>query len=664
MGQSMTRASLATAAAGLIAVLGSPFPAAAGAAGICLEQKPLPQGCVAGAGALGCTPVSQLDGAQLPTVSPDDQTVYLTTFTADTVVVLDRNPANGELAQLAGLSGCLSDTGSGGSCTDARNLDNPQNVAVSADFEQAYVSTNGISVFDRDVSTGALTQKAGTAGCINATGAEGCAVGNQVAAVSSVALSPDDENLYGTSYVADAVTVFDRDTVTGALTQKAGAAGCINEDGSAGCTDGVALDGPREVLVSPDGTSVYVISTDASSIAILDRNTTTGELTQKAGTDGCISDDGTGGLCADATAMLLPTSAAISPDGKNLYVVSGLTGSSVATSVFDRELATGKLTQKAGTAGCISNNGSGGLCADGRGLVSPRGISVSPDGEAVYVSMEDSNGVAIFQRDATTGSLSQVPGASGCINDNGSDGCAVGVGMSDSIGMAASGDNLSVYVGGVGDDALAVFDRVACPPTTTTTTTTTTTSTTTTSTTSTTLPAGSCAPSPRPGCRDQAGRSRIRMRDVGDPESVVLEFAWKRGEATAIETFGDPVAGATGYALCVYAAGAPVVELAAGAGGTCGSRPCWRTAGKRRFVYFDRAGAADGLRELVLRAGVDGEARVRAKARGVNLVLPDFPLVAPVRVQVVGGSGAEAQCWESEFTTLDRNTDWKVDTVK
>jgi DNA-binding beta-propeller fold protein YncE len=44
------------------------------------------------------------------------------------------------------------------------------------------------------------------------------------------------------------------------------------------------------VAVSPDGHSVYVASGGSNAIAIFDRDTATGELTQKQGMDGCISE--------------------------------------------------------------------------------------------------------------------------------------------------------------------------------------------------------------------------------------------------------------------------------------------------------------------------------------------------------------------------------------
>ena len=46
----------------------------------------------------------------------------------------------------------------------------------------------------------------------------------------------------------------------------------------------------------------------------------------------------------------------------------------------------GNLTQKAGTAGCISDTGSGGACADGTGLDNAQQIQISADGRNAYAA--------------------------------------------------------------------------------------------------------------------------------------------------------------------------------------------------------------------------------------------------------------------------------------
>src|SRR3989442_15916054 len=72
-------------------------------------------------------------------------------------------------------------------------------------------------------------------------------------------------------------------------------AGCVSETGTGGaCVDGTALDGAPGVVLSPDGTNVYVAAEASRSVAVFSRSTGTGALPQLAGTDGCVSPSGTG----------------------------------------------------------------------------------------------------------------------------------------------------------------------------------------------------------------------------------------------------------------------------------------------------------------------------------------------------------------------------------
>src|SRR5262245_43331303 len=72
--------------------------------------------------------------------------------------------------------------------------------------------------------------------------------------------------------------------LTGDLTQYQGIAGCVSEDGSGPCADGRGLYEATDAAVSPDGRSVYVASFNGHSVARLNRNTISGALTQPAGT--------------------------------------------------------------------------------------------------------------------------------------------------------------------------------------------------------------------------------------------------------------------------------------------------------------------------------------------------------------------------------------------
>ena len=56
-------------------------------------------------------------------------------------------------------------------------------------------------------------------------------------------MSPDGKSVYVASYINNAVLRFKRNKHTGAITQPAGAAGCVSEDGSSSCADGHGLSG-------------------------------------------------------------------------------------------------------------------------------------------------------------------------------------------------------------------------------------------------------------------------------------------------------------------------------------------------------------------------------------------------------------------------------------
>ena len=64
---------------------------------------------------------------------------------------------------------------------------------------------------------------------------------------------------------------------------------------------------------------------------------------------------------------------------------------------FNRNTTTGAITQPAGTAGCVSETGAG-PCADGHGLKRVRSVAVSGDGKSVYAASIASDAVARFNR--------------------------------------------------------------------------------------------------------------------------------------------------------------------------------------------------------------------------------------------------------------------------
>jgi fibronectin-binding autotransporter adhesin len=435
-------------------------PAASGA----LTQLAAPDGCVAELGdGIQCRDGNGLDGASGVALSNDGKHVYVASAFSDAVTVFSPDRITGVLTQLAGTDGCTAESGDGITCADGKALDGANSVIVSPDGNHVYVTSSilgsgGIAAFARNRRTGVLTQLSGADGCISETGNLGaCANGVAVNNACSLAMSPDGRHVYVTTCMSDAVTVFVRNRRTGVLTQLAGPAGCIKESGDGvECADGKGLDGAISVAVSPDGKHVYVASFFGDAVAIFARNRTTGALTQLAGPAGCIKESGDAD-CADGRGLDGAAGVAVSRDGKHVYVASS---SSQAVAIFARDRRTGALAQLAGPDGCVKESGDGIDCAEGKGLAGARGVLVSADGKHVYVASRESDAVAAFSRNRTTGALTQLADLDGCVSDTGSAGnCAVGAGLDGARFLAAPRTGKYLYVTSDGSDAIAVFAR-------------------------------------------------------------------------------------------------------------------------------------------------------------------------------------------------------------
>ena len=126
---------------------------------------------------------------------------------------------------------------------------------------------------------------------------------------------------------------------------------------------------------------------------------------QLPGTAGCVSLQGEGGCAPGRAVAAAERPAAVSPDGKNVYLVAQSNPEAVegdAIDVFDRDPTSGALTQKAGAEGCFAASGRDG-CAKYQALHGANEAAVSPDGRNVYVAT--GAGIVVFARDATTGAL-------------------------------------------------------------------------------------------------------------------------------------------------------------------------------------------------------------------------------------------------------------------
>jgi len=117
-----------------------------------------------------------------------------------------------------------------------------------------------------------------------------------------------------------------------------------------------------------------------------------GALTQLTGANSCIETTRSTGECpTSGTGMTSAIGVAVSPDGKNIYVL-GSQDDSIAE--FARS-ADGSLTQLASPNDCIANappvgTTSNSSCANAiaTGLKGPQAIAIGPDGSNVYVAAQ------------------------------------------------------------------------------------------------------------------------------------------------------------------------------------------------------------------------------------------------------------------------------------
>jgi hypothetical protein len=337
---------------------------------------------------------------------------------------------------------CASSSGVNG-CAAVRAANGLWQVAVAPDGLTAYgvaYGGNALQVFDRDPATGALSQRAGSAGCFTEFTTGGCTQAYGLGEASNAVVSPDGTNVYVSSQNPGGVAIFNR-AANGALTQKAGNAGCITTNGASGgvankCGTGHGLAGTGYLAISSDGANIYLQS---SSLAIFKRDGN-GALTQPDGTSACFNDAATDG-CAASHGIGASTSRqlALTPDGTSLYLPSQDSGGGGLV-LFDRDIATGLLSEKPGTTGCITADGSGGACGTQSRLVKPLAAVASPDSRFVYVSVAD--GVVAFSR-ATSGALTYLS----CVSSSGANGCTAGRNLHDMSYSAISPDQKALVVG-------------------------------------------------------------------------------------------------------------------------------------------------------------------------------------------------------------------------
>jgi len=341
-------------------------------------------------------------------VTPDGSHVYAAGFNDDALAGFSRDGATGVLSFVEALRGPAG---------EIDGLNGAHGLAVSPNGGHLYVAgrvDDGLAVFAQDPNTGALSFVEVVRNGVG--GIEG------LDSVRAVALSPNGSHVYAAAANDDAVSVFARDGATGELSLIE-----LHRDGING-VDG--LDEVVSITVSPDGAHVYAAGSLDNAIAVFSRDTNSGQLVfVEVVRDGISGVDGLESVRA----------VALSSDGKHLYA-AGFNDDAVA--VFSRDGSTGSLSLIE-----VVRDGAGGV----DGLDGAIDVTLAPDGDHVYVAARVDDALAVFARDSGDGRLSFVE-----IADNGVGGVT---GLDSVRSVTLSPDGNLVVAAAFNEDGLAIFER-------------------------------------------------------------------------------------------------------------------------------------------------------------------------------------------------------------
>ncbi|WP_162874451.1 beta-propeller fold lactonase family protein [Pseudomonas viridiflava] len=366
------------------------------------------------------------------TLSTDGKTLYVTGSSGASLTgiayirVYARDTASGELTLLQTFT---QGTGDDPNTTaiEVNGLNGANTLTVSPDGTSVYVagySSTGsataysLVLFTRDAANGALTYSGivATQGEVNGS----LTTSGLDTVVSEIVLSADGKSLYTINGVRandgstnkSEIAFFSRDPATGDLTFIGSYLGGTADKG---------LNQPTGLVVSADGTSVYVSNNGNAMITILKRDISTGILTYVAAVNqASISADPDSGVQPTDNRFLQNLQdIVISPDDQFLYVGSNAIGT---ISIFQRDVD-GGLTY-VGTVDTYNSKYTTALTM--------REMALSADGSALYVTTFGGQSVLVFARDATTGKLTFSE--------------SVNVGKSINH-LAVSADGLNIYTG-------------------------------------------------------------------------------------------------------------------------------------------------------------------------------------------------------------------------
>lgn len=419
-----------------------------------------------------CGPGKGLNGPNAVAISPDGTNVYVASGhfgsgyiqkAFGSVAILKRDAATGALAEIGCLSSDGTDgrDGASGACSTMPSLLGADGIAVSGDGSTVFV-TSGLSgsvvAFTRDAASGALTRL----GCFQYHPPLGapCSPANVFTGAGAVVASADNKSIYVASPEYGAVSAFTASLIPGAASGGGSSTGATGSSGGSGsgttgagataptpgigalfsgppgvlanpcvavngldgsCTAGVATVNLNDLALSPDGHQLYATAPESHAVDVFTRGAS-GTLTQSS----CLMTGPPPGLCNASQFKDSPRKLALSPDGKNVYVVDS-SGGNGRLDVLARDPATGALSDSS----CVDflapppekheeseeekeeskeeekrEPAPAGPCTShAAGLSNVSLVAVSGDGTAVYAF--GSGTAAFFARDPATGKLTE-----------------------------------------------------------------------------------------------------------------------------------------------------------------------------------------------------------------------------------------------------------------
>jgi len=266
----------------------------------------------------------------------------------------------------------------------------------------------------------------------------------------AVAVSPDGSHLYAVGRSRDVLLVFERDPSSGSLSLLHSYT--ADDFGTDEAIRG--LDGPEDVLLSPDGKTLWVAGFEDDTVAVFARNDDPGDAdfgllsyveSESNGVDDP-DDDG-----PEVEGLSGPAALAVSPDASSLYVAAA---GSDSVAVFSIDASTGALSFEEAEIDGQDDAGDFGGTVDG--IAGAVDVAVSPDGLNVYVAGAAGNSIAVFERqpDDSTGAQGHLSFVE--VHREGVAGVA---GLDGVLGLVLPPDGAQLYACSYYSGAITVFER-------------------------------------------------------------------------------------------------------------------------------------------------------------------------------------------------------------